>query len=120
MLDAYRGSVDDSGETLDDARSEIQRTFAGDYGRFDPDTSLLLEKDRRLAAAVLITRYEDSPFVSFCMTAPAFKRRGLCRALMHHVACQLYLRGETQLKLVVTAQNTPALRLYQSLGFAIS
>jgi hypothetical protein len=34
MLESYRGTIDDEGETLDDARSEVRRTFDGDYGTF--------------------------------------------------------------------------------------
>ena len=46
MLDAYRGTIDDEGETLEDALAEVDRTFAGEYGEFLGAFSRVIERER--------------------------------------------------------------------------
>lgn len=118
MLEAYRGTVDDEGGTMDDALDEVACLLAGDYGDFDLDASEVVERDGALAAATLITRWEDEPFVAFSMTAAAAKRRGLARTGLQRAMATLAARGETRLGLMVTTANEPAVALYRSLGFA--
>jgi ribosomal protein S18 acetylase RimI-like enzyme len=117
MLDAYRGTIDDhEGSTLGDARAEIRETLRGSYGDFLPACSDVVERDGRLVAATLVTRYEGVPFLSFAMTDPAWKRRGLARAGLCRAINALVALGETELRLVVTEGN-PAEGLYASMGF---
>lgn len=126
MLDAYAGTTDDSGESLEDAHGEIAKLFAGDFGAFDAPASLVLCREGVIASATLITRNlgvmgrpvgVGEPFLAFSMTAPRFKRQGLARAGLVCVMTRLRDRGEPRLHLVVTRANAPAVRLYQSLGF---
>ena len=117
MLDAYRGTVDDDGETIDDARAEIGRLFAGEFGILDEDASGVVRVEDGIVAATLITRYEDAPFLAFSMTAPAWQRRGYARAGIERAMARLAARGETVLSLVVTRANEPATRLYERIGF---
>lgn len=117
MLEAYRGTVDDSGETLDDAVAEVERLLGGTYGAFDPETSEVIERDGMLVSATLVTRYEGLPLVAFSMTAPAWKRRGLARAGLVRAMARLAERGESTVQLAVTKANAPAVALYISLGF---
>ena len=117
LLDAYRGTVDDDGETIDDARREIAALFAGQYGELDTDASEVVRRDGALAAATLITRYRDVPFLAFSMTAPAWQRRGLARAGIERAISLLAARDERELRLVVTRANDVAVRLYERIGF---
>ena len=117
MLDAYRGTEDDDGETIDDARAEIGRLFADEFGTLDEDASGVVRADDSVVAATLITRYEGTPFLAFSMTAPAWQRRGYARAGIERAMARLAARGETALNLVVTRANEPARRLYQRIGF---
>lgn len=117
MLDSYRGTVDDSGETLADAQAEIQRLWSGDYGEFLPAASRVYGVQGRVVSAALVTRYEGSPLLAFSMTAPDWKRRGLARQGICQAINALLADGELTLRLVVTEGNTAALRLYHSLGF---
>lgn len=136
MFDSYRRTIDDAGETLDDARSEVAKLFRGDFGTFDIAASLVVAQDRGrsaadvadqsapLASATLITRDRTKyatgeAFLAFSMTAPAVKRQGLARAGLLHAIHILHARGESRLHLVVTRANTPAVRLYESLGFVV-
>lgn len=126
MLDAYAGTTDDSGESLEDAQNEVAKLFAGDFGAFDAAVSLVVQRDSTLASATLVTRSKGTmggpsgvgeAFLAFSMTAPTFKRLGLARAGLTTVMARLRDRGEHRLHLVVTRANHPAVTLYQSLGF---
>lgn len=117
LFAAYRGTVDDEGESEAAARAEIEKTYAGEYGAFVPGCSRVVERDGRLVSATLITRWQGRPFVAFSVTDPACKRTGLARACMVAAMQCLRAAGETELRLVVTLANTPALSLYNSLGF---
>ncbi len=118
MLEAYRGTTDtDGSETLADARSEITSLFTGDYGRFMPDDSQLLEVDSTLRVASLVTYFEGSPFLAFTMTHPDYKQQGLAKYFVTQSCSSLKKQGHSSLTLVVTEGNTPAQRLYEQLGF---
>ncbi len=116
VLDAYQGTIDDEGETLDDARATIAQLFAGDFGTMLWACSEVVERDGRLVAATMITLYAGAPFVAFTMTRPAWQRRGLARAGLQRAMARLAAGDETLLRLVVSEGN-PAEQLYASLGF---
>lgn len=125
MLESYKGTVDDNGETLDDARAAVASLIAGEFGTVDWQASVVIEQNGNLVSATIVTRDRVAPpplvageaFLAFSMTAPAWKRKGLARAGLTHVIQLLQLRGEPRLHLVVTRTNTPAMQLYRSLGF---
>lgn len=118
FLAAYRGTVDDEGETEDDALAAVDALLAGEFGAFDSEASEVVERDGVLAAATLLTTFDGGPFVAFSMTDPAFQRQGLARAGLQRAMTVLAARGETSLDLVVTAANDRAVALYERLGFA--
>jgi ribosomal protein S18 acetylase RimI-like enzyme len=125
MLESYRGTVDDEGETLDDARSAVGDLIAGRFGDVDWAASLVVEREGALASATIITRDRVAPpplvageaFLAFSLTAPGWQRRGLARACLERSISILRSRGEARLHLVVTRTNTPAVTFYRSLGF---
>ena len=117
MLAAYRGSVDEEEETMEQAAIELRKTFTGAYGPFLPQCSRVIERNGQIVAATLVTGWQDRPFVAFAMTAPEFKRQGIARASMLNTMQDVLKCGESLLSLVVTVQNEPAFNLYQSLGF---
>lgn len=116
---AFRGTIDDEGETLADARKEIGKTFAGEYGLWLPECSFVLEQGDLLASACLISWYSpsESPFVVFTMTQPEYKGEGMARYLLKRSINALITRGYSHLELLVTDGNAPAQGLYASLGF---
>jgi len=116
---AYRGTIDDEGETFSDALAEIGKTLAGDYGDFLPECSFLIEEGEFIASAVLISWWEphQAPLVVFTMTRPEHRRKGYARTLIQGSMNALIDRGYNRLTLVVTEGNTPAQRLYDRLGF---
>ena len=117
MLRAYRGTVDDEGETVEQAADELRKTTQGAYGEFLPACSMVVERGGALRAAALLTRQQGRPLVAFTFTDPDFGRQGLARACMDAAMAALYAQGERELRLVVTLANLPALRLYERLGF---
>lgn len=117
MLDAYRGTIDDEGETIDDARAVVRQLFEGEFGAMAWAASEVVERDGQLVSATLLTRWQERPFVAFTLTVPGHQRRGLARAGMQRAISRLAAAGETELRLVVTQGNTRAEALYESLGF---
>lgn len=123
MLDAYRGTVDYNGETLEDARKETEHTISGSYGRFLPGCSFVAAGAGGLDAATLVTLLDEgepdeTPLLAFVMTRKSRQGRGIADALIRRSVAALRGQGHRRLSLVVTAANTVACRLYTRLGFA--
>lgn len=121
LFAAYRGTIDDEGDTLADALAEIEKTWSGAYGRFLPECSFVIEQGEFLASACLVSFFEphDAPLVVFLMTRPEAKRQGLARRVLKRSMEALAADGYARLTLVVTDGNDPAQRLYASLGFSV-
>jgi ribosomal protein S18 acetylase RimI-like enzyme len=117
MLEAYRGGIDDEGETLDDSRAAVAQLFDGDFGPMLWSLSEVVERDGRVVSATLLTVWLEGPFVAFVLTLPAWRRRGLARAGLQRTLNRLAAGDEPWLRLVVTQGNGPAEALYESLGF---
>ena len=117
MHAAYRGGIDDEGETPDDTRTTVRQLFEGAFGAMLWSVSEVAECDRELVAATLLTLWSGGPFVAFAITAPGHRRRGLARSGLVRAMNRLAAGDETVLRLVVTQGNTAAEALYESLGF---
>lgn len=117
MLAAYRGTIDDEGETPEETLEVVQQLMAGEYGVMLWNISEVTERAGHLVAATMCTVWEGRPFVAFMVTAPGFKGQGLARAGLTRAINRLAAAGDPVLRLVVTQGNTPAERLYRSLGF---
>ncbi len=89
-------------------------------GVFDAENSFVVRDERsgQLEAVALVSRVEDdvAHLTQLCV-APRRRGYGLGRMLLRHAATQLAARGIRAMTLTVTEANTPALKLYQSLGF---
>lgn len=117
MLDAYQGTVDDEGESIEDARTEVDQLLAGDYGEPMLEMSIIALAGGTLASAALITRLKGVPFLAFSMTAAVHKRRGFARVCLEHAIDALRAGGYSTLALEVTTGNAPAERMYREMGF---
>ena len=117
MLEAYRGTVDDEGETLDDAIGVIDALMAGEFGDVDPDASVVYGDSAHPIAATLVTHHRGRPLLAFSMTHPGSQRRGLARRGPRHGIGSLARRGHREIVLVVTSGNHGAIDLYRSEGF---
>ena len=119
MLEAYQGTIDDEGETLADAISEVQKTFAREYGTFLEDCSFLIERDGQALACALVTLWHGAPLLAFVMTHPSAKNQGLGAFLISRSVAALRARGYNELYLFVAQGNLPAQHLYEKLGFQV-
>jgi GNAT superfamily N-acetyltransferase len=119
MFDAYRGTIDDEGESFEDAKAEVRRTFDGGYGEMIWDSSFVAtERDEAgFDSASVVTLWRGSPLLAFSMTQPAAQRRGLASLVIAASMRSLAARGHSKLSLVVTCGNTRAERFYEKLGF---
>lgn len=118
MIDAYRGAIDDDGETLDDARAEIDGYFSG------TDLAPLLEYSwvagaETLDAACLVAHWpaRNCALFAYLMTRAAAKGQGLAGRLVAASLRDLAGARHTEARAVITMGNEPSERLFTRLGF---
>jgi predicted N-acetyltransferase YhbS len=76
MLAAYRGTVDDEGESEADALARAD--YDGEYGSFLRDCSFVVpDDDGRIVGASMVTLFESDPFLTFLVVHPDMNRRGI-------------------------------------------
>jgi ribosomal protein S18 acetylase RimI-like enzyme len=122
---SYAGHMDaqlnDQYRTLHGAQRFLHNVvrFPG-CGVFDPIHSLVLRAPRTAAITGLIlcsrVRSDTGHITQICVD-PALRGSGLGRLLLRECARRLLANGIAHLSLTVTEANTPALRLYEELGF---
>lgn len=113
MLDAYVGTIDYEGESLDEALGEVDDWYAG-----TPlvDHSFGVEVEGELAAALLAMAVDGEPFVAIVMTAAAHKGMGLGRAVVQAALASLGRAGHPRVTLAITNGNTASERLFLAAG----
>ena len=116
MHRAYRGTVDDEGETELDAIGELEGTMDGKYGEFNWEASLVAEVDDVPVSSSLVTSWRGFPLLAFTVTLPEWQGRGIGNRLICQSAERLGGQGFHELRLVVTRTN-PAVHLYRKVGF---
>jgi ribosomal protein S18 acetylase RimI-like enzyme len=119
LLAAYRGTVDDEGETLEDAVGEVEQVLEGAYGPFVSDASFVAEGDDGPIGASLVAIWESRPLLLYLVVRPASKRRGVGTSLLLATSNALLHAGHRELDLFVTEANEPAVGLYRKLGFEV-
>jgi GNAT superfamily N-acetyltransferase len=115
MLDAYLGTIDYEGETIVEARAEVDGWLASPEAALDQ--SHVAVEAGTIVSAVLLSRVDGMPFVAYLYTDPAWKGRGLAEGLMRSAMRERAARGDERIHLWVTVGNTPAERIYERLGF---
>ncbi|MFN2464551.1 MAG: GNAT family N-acetyltransferase [Candidatus Dormibacteria bacterium] len=123
LLNAYRGTVDDEGETPEQATAAVEEIAAGENGPLLEEASFVAERDGSIVGASLITHFtppgQDSPvpLVAQLFVAPPAQRQGVGRRLLMQSIDALAAAGYTELSLGVADGNLRAIRLYEQLGF---
>jgi GNAT superfamily N-acetyltransferase len=115
---AYRGSVDDHGESEAWHREDMRATLAGRYGACLDASRVVEDGDGGLAAAAVFTLYYELPLLAFCLTDPAWRGRGIATHLIASCGRALEAAGHREMHLAVTDGN-PARALYERLGFRV-
>ena len=119
MLAAYRGTVDDEGESLEDAVAEVERVFEGAYGPFVFEASFVVDDEGDPVGASLVALWESRPLLLYLVVRPEMKRRGIGTFLLARTGNALLAAGHPELDLFVTEANQPAVSLYRKLGFRV-
>jgi ribosomal protein S18 acetylase RimI-like enzyme len=119
MYQAYLGTVDYEGETEEDAIAELNKTWEGGYGEFNQSSSRVYEREGQLLSARLVNTWRGKPFIVYCFTHPSTKNQGLATVCMQSAIAALASRGESEVRLIVTLENLPAVQLYRRLGFEV-
>ena len=125
MYDAYHGTIDDEGETPEEALKEIEGTLAGKYGPLLSTCSFLVEDQGRVLAASVLTDWtnertgREQPLLTFLMTHPDTKGKGMATFLLKKSINALLALGEKELVLFVTVGNNAAQHIYQKIGFQV-
>ena len=115
---AYRGAIDDIGQSPADAMNEAKETLGGYFGRFLANCSFVLDGQDRLAGATLVTEAsEDTALLAEVMVHPGYRGRGYARPLIQAAMNACLDEGWKKMILTVTRNNVPAEGLYRRMGF---
>ena len=118
MEGAFRGTIDDEGETSVQFTSELRETLRGKYGPWIAPASLVCRGlGGQMVAATVVTIWNEKPLLAYSVTAPAFQGRGLGAYLIGLSMNRMTELGYRELHLGVTEGNLPGQRLYAKLGF---
>ena len=118
MYLAYRGGVDDHGETPDWHVREARRTIAGKFGPVLWDASAVACARQELLGACIVTHDRTHLLLAFALVLPEWQGRGVGSALIACSAQALLGSGYRAWTLAVTDGN-PACRLYARMGFEV-
>ena len=119
MLDAYKDTIDDEGETLEDAQNEIKSVLEGKYGEFISKVSFLIELDNKITSAIFINLFEGKPLITYVFTSKKNSGKGMAKHLIQKSTNSLSELGFEELYLYVSKGNMNAIRLYERIGFEI-
>ncbi len=119
MLDAYRGTIDDAGETIDNARDELASYLASVINPPLLACSWLVAQPGQLVAACLICLWgrRATPLVAYVITRASHKRQALGQLVLGQSLASLRQAGYAEAHAVITDGNLPSERLFGRLGF---
>ena len=113
MLDAYVGTIDYEGETLQEARHEVASWFE-EQPLLDHSYCAIVAG--QLSSAVLVSERRSMPFIGYVMTRASQKHRGLARLVTQTSLNSLIHGGHERVVFFITAGNTASEALFSSLG----
>lgn len=113
LLDAYRGTVDDEGETLVEAREAMSAFFA----RHVPEYSVVLRRQTELLAFSFVVIEDGLHYIDPVVTAATCKRQGLATIAVSTSLDRLHEAQIREVGAVITDGNTASEALFAKLGF---
>ena len=113
LLDAYRGTIDDEGEDLDDAYVVIDEYLA----RIERRSSFVVFEQDTVVAFSFVVVVDQIHYIDPVVVAPARKQRGLARATVQLCLASLAGAGIAEVGAAITDGNIASERLFAGLGF---
>ena len=113
MLDAYIGTIDYEGETLEGAVDEVD-SWLEDSPLLDQSYGAII--DGQIVSAVLVMVVDDAPFIASVMTDPAHKGSRLARVVIEAAMTSMKRAGFSHVAFYITRGNTPSERLFAAIG----
>ncbi len=121
FMEVYEGHIEQTFGmhvgSEEDFRGLVTGILRGETGRFMPEASFVTLDGERLTGAVLVTYWMEGPLVAELGVAPAWRRRGVARALLSAASTRLAALEEARWSLYVTVGNDAAISLYRAFGF---
>ncbi len=117
MLDAYLGTIDYEGETIDEARTEVQGYFDGDPML---SCSLVGRIDGEIVSACLVSRGDHGPLIVYLMTVARSKNQGLASRLLGASLGLLAAEGYDKVAAWITDGNLSSETIHRRAGFVVS
>lgn len=113
MLDAYEGTIDYDGETVDDARKEVSSYFEA-----SPllGSSFVAMVDETMVGAILVSEWKGTPLIGYVMTRPEYKNQGLGSLLLRASLRALREAGEERVHAFITDGNIASEALFRGVG----
>ena len=112
MLDAYRGSVDDEGETFDEALEAVDFSLANCLR----EHSFVLKEDGIPVAMSLVAVVRGTHYIDPVAVHASHKRAGLGSRLVQASLASLAQAGVSEIGAAITDGNVPSERLFARLG----
>jgi hypothetical protein len=113
MIDAYKGSVDDEGESIEDARAAIDHYFETIVW---PHSFVIADSDLPVAMSMVVI-VDGVHYIDPVATTATRKGLGHGRIAVATSLRSLAASGITEVGAVITDGNTPSERLFTRLGF---
>jgi RimJ/RimL family protein N-acetyltransferase len=116
MMDAYVGTIDYEGETLDQALEEVAGYF---------DSEALLEvswvavTQGTVQSAVLVSMAAGVPLVGYVMTRAEMKNQGVASGLLDMSVEAIWDAGYGELRAFITDGNVPSEIIFKRAGFEV-
>lgn len=113
LLDAYRGTIDDEGESADDAVAAIDHYFS----TIVRPHSFVVVGQERLDAMAFVVVVNGCHYIDPVCTAASAKGGGLGLTAVSRCLASLVAAGVAEVGATITDGNTPSERLFARLGF---
>ncbi|MGI9597831.1 MAG: GNAT family N-acetyltransferase [Acidimicrobiales bacterium] len=113
MLASFRHTIDYEGEEIEQTTETVaeylRQAALLDYSR-------LALVGGTAVSAVLAGDYDGAPYISYVMSAPEFRRRGICRSLVAETLARMERGGLVEVHLAITEGNVASEGLFRSFG----
>jgi RimJ/RimL family protein N-acetyltransferase len=120
MLESYRDTIDFDGETLLGAFQEIEHYLSPESADSPMlDQSILLTSESTIVSACLVSNWHSKqcPLISYVMSLPKWKHRGLATHALRESLRRLSSTDSKEVRAIITQGNLPSEQLFSKMGF---